>query len=354
MRMRLLTLCAAFLAFAAHADYRNYTDGIQALERSDLARAEALLRGALAQNSEPKERVRLYGSNFQPYLPQYYLGLTLARQKRCPEAMAMLNNAAYRALLPSERVRQVATEDASIRRQCAATGTTVATTAPTPTPGAATAPATSTPAPVPASNSAPAALSASELAAAERAIASLRSLINRPGASAVAALSNRINTAVAGIERARNGKDSPALSRELSAGNALAAQLGRELAQAIAQTAPPPVVPAPPPAATATAPTVAQARTAPALLRQSAIAFYGGDYRGVLTLNAGAVSGIDQGFVRLLQSASALYLFEIGGRKDPAMLKRAASERNEARRLYQKAPSSTFFSPRFIAFWRET
>lgn len=96
----LLTL----VSFAALAEYKDsYTHGLQALEQGDYAQARKLLKRALDEHPEPAVRTRLYGQVWQPYLPQYYLGLAAFKQGDCDTALAQwtaAENSAVVAQLP--------------------------------------------------------------------------------------------------------------------------------------------------------------------------------------------------------------------------------------------------------------
>jgi hypothetical protein len=84
----LWALVALAPAPAAWADYlESYKQGLAALEAGDAARAEKLLRQAVEERAEESRRLpaSLY---FKPYLPNFYLGVALARQGKCTEALA--------------------------------------------------------------------------------------------------------------------------------------------------------------------------------------------------------------------------------------------------------------------------
>ncbi len=83
--------CAALLAVStgAQAQYKeSYAKGLEAYKAGKYAEAKQLLLSAIAENSEPAARVRLYGTRFEPYLPQHYLGLIAAAQGDCAGAQA--------------------------------------------------------------------------------------------------------------------------------------------------------------------------------------------------------------------------------------------------------------------------
>jgi cytochrome c-type biogenesis protein CcmH/NrfG len=65
----------------------EFTKAIQAQDQKDWARSAELLREALQRQPEDGVRVKIYGTRFQSYLPYYYLGLALFKQKLCSEAL---------------------------------------------------------------------------------------------------------------------------------------------------------------------------------------------------------------------------------------------------------------------------
>lgn len=88
-----LSLLAA--AAGAHADYKQtYSRGLAALKDGDYAEARQLFAQALAEESEPAMRVRLYGQRWEPYLPQHYLGLAAFKLGDCATAQAQWSSAA--------------------------------------------------------------------------------------------------------------------------------------------------------------------------------------------------------------------------------------------------------------------
>ncbi|MGA9334109.1 MAG: hypothetical protein WBV39_07505, partial [Rudaea sp.] len=128
------SLGAAFSALAlmlactsAHAEYKyDYSHGLQALEDHDYAKARKLIKQALDDHPEPAVRIRLYGQVWQPYLPQYYLGLVAFQQGDCATALSQWNAPASRdvvAQLPN--IAAVQTRDSEIcRNKMAATAPT--------------------------------------------------------------------------------------------------------------------------------------------------------------------------------------------------------------------------------------
>jgi len=61
--------------------------GIKAQDRGDWRGSVDLLRKSLEKLPEDGELVRIYGTKYKSYLPHYYLGLALYKQKDCPAAL---------------------------------------------------------------------------------------------------------------------------------------------------------------------------------------------------------------------------------------------------------------------------
>lgn len=105
-----VALALALLAGAAHADWREaYSRGLAALKDGDNAGARKQLQQALAEQPEPSVRTRLYGQRWEPYLPQYYLGVVAFRDGDCAAALGQWNSSASRqvvAQLPEIRDAQ--------------------------------------------------------------------------------------------------------------------------------------------------------------------------------------------------------------------------------------------------------
>ena len=89
-RVLAAALLAALLgAAAARADYREtFRQGIVAVDNQDWPEVARLMRSAAAEQTKEGESVRIYGTRFLPYLPHFYLGLALFRQKDCEGALA--------------------------------------------------------------------------------------------------------------------------------------------------------------------------------------------------------------------------------------------------------------------------
>lgn len=89
-RLLLATLVLAVLTTAgeAWADYKKlFADAISARDKGDWAQVATLARQAAAQQPKEGERVRLYGTRFEVYLPHFYLGQALANTGDCTAAL---------------------------------------------------------------------------------------------------------------------------------------------------------------------------------------------------------------------------------------------------------------------------
>lgn len=95
-----LAVAALCVATLAHADYKdNYALGLKAYNDGDYAKARELMQQALAEHAEPAARIRLYGQRWEPYLPQYYLGMVAFKQGDCAAALAQWNAPASRQVV---------------------------------------------------------------------------------------------------------------------------------------------------------------------------------------------------------------------------------------------------------------
>lgn len=74
----------------AEASRALYREALRHVSLRDWEQAEAKLREAIAQNPLEGGSVHLQGMRYTEYLPHYHLGLTLARQDRCGEALREL------------------------------------------------------------------------------------------------------------------------------------------------------------------------------------------------------------------------------------------------------------------------
>jgi hypothetical protein len=101
-----LVLLAALLAAtpaAAQGNFREaYARGKEAAANSRWSEVEARMREAIAAEPTPQARVRIYGMRFEPYVPQYFLGLAAYRQGNCAEAQRQWTHAPTAAILQGD------------------------------------------------------------------------------------------------------------------------------------------------------------------------------------------------------------------------------------------------------------
>jgi hypothetical protein len=339
----LCLVVVGLLPAMALADYRNYTDGISAMGNNN-ARAEELLKQALRAEPEAKARVRLYGANFKPYIPHYYLARVMASQNRCSEALTYINNASYRALLSNAQVKGEAVDDGKIRTQCqtpVANNTTGSQSSSSQTQastqsqtGQTQAQAqTQTQTPVPA-------LSDVEKRSGQQTLTALRNAIAKAERNKVSNAAQNAKGALDSLNAALVGSDGAALKRAISEAQGVAQRLNLAADQALAALAKP------------EPPSTPERPAAPQALRAIVQAFLAGSYREVLSLDAAGMEAKAEAYARMLKSAAAFYLFELGERQDANLQQRATTERDQSRRLKPGiAPTQRFFSPRFVSFW---
>jgi hypothetical protein len=95
-----LVALAAAVQVQAQANFREaYARGKEAAANSRWSEVEARMREAIAAEPNPQARVRIYGMRFEPYVPQYFLGLAAYRQGNCAEAQRQWTHAATAAIL---------------------------------------------------------------------------------------------------------------------------------------------------------------------------------------------------------------------------------------------------------------
>lgn len=92
-------------AGSAFADYRTrYKAGVSAFSRGRWAEAVTSMQDALAENPrESVQKILIYGSWYEPYIPNYYLGVSLSRLNRCPEALEALRRSEADGVIGSLR-----------------------------------------------------------------------------------------------------------------------------------------------------------------------------------------------------------------------------------------------------------
>lgn len=85
-----------------------FIQGIQAQDRKRWEESEKLMQDAEKKLPGDGEPLRIYGTRYEPYLPLYYLGLALYKQRDrdCPGALA-----AWRSCLSSDALRRTDKRD---------------------------------------------------------------------------------------------------------------------------------------------------------------------------------------------------------------------------------------------------
>ena len=97
---------AAALALAAtasaHADYKDsYSRGLEAVRDGNWNEVRSRMREAIGEQATPATRVRLYGQRWEPYVPQFYLGLAAFKQGDCAGALREWRSAANAGVIGS-------------------------------------------------------------------------------------------------------------------------------------------------------------------------------------------------------------------------------------------------------------
>jgi len=144
-----LALLAMLVAPAAHADFKQaYARGKEAAAAGRWSEVEARMREAIAEQPQAQARVRIYGMRFEPYVPQYYLGLAAYRQGNCTEATRNWGDAAASGIIRGDASLQgVVDEGLGECRRKSATALAQQPAVTTPS-GTTTRPVTTAPAPV--------------------------------------------------------------------------------------------------------------------------------------------------------------------------------------------------------------
>jgi hypothetical protein len=121
-------ICALIVAFIAAsptaADYKDsYSRGLEAAKDGDWATVRARMQEAIQDNPAAAPRVRLYGQRWEPYVPQYYLGLAAFKQGDCAAALAQWRSSANTSVIGSvpnlkaEQDRNTASCDTRLAQQ---------------------------------------------------------------------------------------------------------------------------------------------------------------------------------------------------------------------------------------------
>lgn len=383
MKRCLLALILLFPALA-QADYvSDYREGVAAAERQQWDKVDTLMRSAMAQEPNPKPRIRLYGQVYVPYAPRFYLGLSAFSRKDCATAVSLLEDAATSGVARGQRLeerQQIMLR--SCRAQLAkaapspaqppslpATAPTVAVAqtpprATTPPPQPTSNPATAKPPPVTAPKPAPAtpppaspaafdsaraqaasarldrvdaALSAAARTLADPALADVRSEWQRQKDS-LAAQAGRVRASLDAAIRGRNSSALVAIDGQLASLQPAADKLvqGLDAAQARSVLA-------------------AQVR---GRLQPLAAAFFGGDFaRAAQWADEQSLQAVPQARAQalLLRAAARFEIYVLGGERDLADFDRIGADIRAARLLDARVvPSERAFSPRFRALFAST
>ncbi len=115
--LRRLLVLLALLATPALADWKqDYARGLEAAKDGRWEDVDRYMQGALAGNSKPAERVRLYGQRYEAYAPQHYAGLAALRLGDCSKALALWSQRDNAAIVNS--VSALADEESQGRVEC--------------------------------------------------------------------------------------------------------------------------------------------------------------------------------------------------------------------------------------------
>ena len=292
----LVLLLGLGAAFTAHADYkRTYAEGLDAARAEDWGTVRQKMQEALAEEGAPAAKVRLYGTRFDAYVPQYYLGLAAYKQGNCAEAISNWENAAARPIIAgSDTLSGVANAGLADCR------TRLAATTPAPRP----APVAPTPAPGPASTS-------------SQPIAST----STPGPSSTTQPGGRTTA------------PSPPV-------------------RPVPTPTPVPVPPKPVPAQ----PAPVAASTAPEALARALDAYLAGRYTEVAALDPGQFSDKRARYHALLVRAAARPTqSQLQGSSGSAALAAAQGDIRAAKALVPgQQPDAALYSPRFITLYSQT
>ncbi len=121
-------ICALTVALIAAvpvaADYKDsYSRGLEAAKDGDWAAVRQRMQEAVQDNPTAAPRVRLYGQRWEPYVPQFYLGLAAFKQGDCATALAQWRSSQNTAVIGSvpnlkaEQDRSAASCDTRVAQQ---------------------------------------------------------------------------------------------------------------------------------------------------------------------------------------------------------------------------------------------
>lgn len=107
----------AVLAAPAMADWKqDYGRGLEAAKSGRWDDVERYMQSALEGNSQPAERLRLYGQRYEIYAPQHYLGMAALRQGDCSNALRLWSQGGNESFIGA--FPELADEERQGRAEC--------------------------------------------------------------------------------------------------------------------------------------------------------------------------------------------------------------------------------------------
>jgi tetratricopeptide (TPR) repeat protein len=347
-----IALCAATHA-AAQQYLEAFANGIRAIDQQRWAEAARQMQAAATARPDTGDNTRVYGTRFELYVPNYFLGVAQYELQNFQVAVQAFDtaeslggvkkNGTYytrlRRLRDESHAKLVAAAPAPAPRSPAPQPSTAAA-APTP------APPPPTPAPASRPSAAPAASIAAAIAAAEQSVqrsTAERDAVNRLPDLAVlrqldtglaradAAARANLTEATTKLETGRRGD--PA---DLDKAQTLSRDAFNEFQQVwqIAATV--------------------NARVKNELITATT-PYFSGEYAAAKTAldRLSYPGGRFGGQLRLFRSASSYALYVLGGQRDQVLRDQAETDARECRRMLGSGftPDPKAFSPRFIAFF---
>lgn len=117
-------LAALLAASPVLSDYKDsYSRGLEAAKDGDWATVRQRMQEAIQDNPTAAQRVRLYGQRWEPYVPQFYLGLAAFKQGDCATALTQWRSPANSGVIASvpnlkaEQDRSAAACDTRVAQQ---------------------------------------------------------------------------------------------------------------------------------------------------------------------------------------------------------------------------------------------
>lgn len=358
-----MALCLAALPLAAHADYKDsYKQAIQEIDKENWAQAAKLLQKAVDERPQDSgENLLIYGKRFEPYLPQYYLGLALYKTGNCEGAVA-----AWDLSETQGAVRKKGDAFKALQKNRDECRTKLAANKPKTPSG-----------PDPAQVSQAAQAAEGEISRAEQAERAAAGFQTEPLLAKTweqdAALGPALERGRQELANARSkldaGKRKPDLAalgeardsasraqRAFETLRTAAAQKKEEAGRKVAAATPRPTAAAPVNTLAAATPTpaVAVAGGPPADLVAAADAFFAAKYaQAADRLRPDGWTGRAAVHGFLMRAAARHALYVIGGERDGALLRDAQEDVRSTRKLDPAlAPDPQAFSPRFLDFYK--